>query len=76
VTAPDPAQRLAEALRAQAALPPPGHRPGPARPGAGGALLRRQIGWALAVALLAGIVLGAVIGLVSLLFPGVLPAVG
>jgi hypothetical protein len=74
VTAPDPGQRLAEALRAQASLPPAARRPGPDP--AATSLLKRQIGWALAVALLAGVVLGAALGLVSLLFPGVLPSVG
>jgi hypothetical protein len=77
----DPGRRLAEALHAQAvssAATPAGpaapRRPAP-EPGIGPAL-RRQIVWALVIALLAGLVLGAGIGLVSLLFPGVLPTVG
>ncbi|MCE0767280.1 hypothetical protein LWC35_30900 [Pseudonocardia kujensis] len=79
----DPGRRLAEALHAQAvssAAAPGVHPAAPAarrspqpRPDAA---LRRQIVWALVIALLAGLVLGAGIGLVSLLFPGVLPTVG
>ena len=87
----EPAQRLAEALHAQASTraaaagPSPWQRsaargpapqvPGPAAPGPE-QVLRRQIAWALALALLAGLVLGCGIALVSLLFPGVLPTVG
>ncbi|GAA4698027.1 hypothetical protein GCM10023215_40510 [Pseudonocardia yuanmonensis] len=77
----DPGRRLAEALHAQAissGSAPAGYaatrRPAP-EPGPDAAL-RRQIVWALVIALLAGLVLGAGIGLVSLLFPGVLPTVG
>jgi hypothetical protein len=76
----DPGRRLAEALHAQAvssAVPAgyaaPRRRSPEPRPAAA---LRRQIVWALVIALLAGLVLGAGIGLVSLLFPGVLPTVG
>ncbi|MFR9803846.1 hypothetical protein ACL02T_16320 [Pseudonocardia sp. RS010] len=77
----DPGRRLAEALHAQAvsaASTPTGHAaPRPRSPVPGlDAALRRQIVWALVLALLAGLVLGAGIGLVSLLFPGVLPTVG
>jgi hypothetical protein len=76
----DPGRRLAEALHAQAVS----SGAGPAGQGAArrspeppvDATLRRQIVWALVIALLAGLVLGAGIGLVSLLFPGVLPTVG
>lgn len=76
----DPGRRLAEALHARAvssASAPAGYVTprGSSRPRVNGAL-RRQIGWALLVALLAGVALGAGIGLVSLLFPAALPAVG
>ncbi|WP_344427851.1 hypothetical protein [Pseudonocardia ailaonensis] len=73
----EPAQRLAEALHAQASTHSSAGvpRPRPPAPGQDPAL-RRQIAWALAIALLAGLVLGCAIALVSLLFPGVLPTVG
>ncbi|WP_433504916.1 hypothetical protein ACQP04_36170 [Pseudonocardia halophobica] len=80
----DPGRRLAEALHAQAvssASAPAGHplahtAPRRSPEPRADAALRRQIMWALVIALLAGLVLGAGIGLVSLLFPGVLPTVG
>jgi hypothetical protein len=79
----DPGRRLAEALHAQAVSSASAPAGRPAAPTArrspqprSDAALRRQIVWALVIALLAGLVLGAGIGLVSLLFPGVLPTVG
>lgn len=75
-------RRVAEALRARAAgapgMPsPPMAGPGPSRP------LPRQaprsgtsVGTALLIALLGGAVLGSALALLSLLAPGVLPALG
>jgi hypothetical protein len=68
-------RRLAEALRLQAAgaaspIPPPG----PSH-----AARRREVPpllWALAVALLAGALLGTGLALLSMLAPGLLPALG
>lgn len=78
-----PEDQLAQALRAQAstrgreaalaAQAQAGPRPPHGDPRAA---LRRQIALALAVALLAGVLLGVGIALVSLLAPGVLPTVG
>ncbi|MCF7552106.1 MULTISPECIES: hypothetical protein [Pseudonocardia] len=69
-----PEDRVAEALRAQARVSATGLPPRPH--GDPRAALRRQITLALAVALLAGVLLGVGIALVSLLAPGVLPTVG
>jgi len=79
-----PEDQLAQALRAQAstrgreaALAAQAAQAGPRPPhGDPRAALRRQIALALAVALLAGVLLGVGIALVSLLAPGVLPTVG
>ncbi|GAA4541284.1 hypothetical protein [Pseudonocardia xishanensis] len=74
-----PEDQLAQALRAQASARgrEAALHPAP-RPPLGGprAALQRQIALALAVALLAGVLLGVGIALVSLLAPGVLPTVG
>ncbi|GAA3248701.1 hypothetical protein GCM10017691_59150 [Pseudonocardia petroleophila] len=69
----DPERRLAEALRAQARgggrpMAPPRGEPEPA-PG-------MSVRTALLLALLGGVVLGTVLALLSLLAPGVLPALG
>jgi len=82
-----PEDQLAQALRAQAstrgreaalaAQAAQAAQAGPRPPhGDPRAALRRQIALALAVALLAGVLLGVGIALVSLLAPGVLPTVG
>lgn len=71
VTSADPERRLAEALRAQAAGAP--GRPEPARRGADP---RAQVRWALLIGLLGGAVLGTAIALLSVLVPGLLPAIG
>ncbi|MDN5748384.1 MAG: hypothetical protein L0H64_07745 [Pseudonocardia sp.] len=69
----DPERRLAEALRAQARgggrpVMPPRREPDPA-PG-------MPVRTALLLALLGGGVLGMALGLLSLLAPGLLPALG
>lgn len=68
----DPERRLAEALRAQATGAPgrqePARRTG-SDPGG-------QVRWALLIALLGGAVLGTAIALLSVLVPGLLPAIG
>ena len=70
-----PEEKLAQALRAQARVS--GYDSAPRPPhGDPRAALRRQITIALVVALLAGVLLGVGIALVSLLAPGVLPTVG
>ena len=76
-----PEDQLAQALRAQASTrgreAALAAQAGPRPPhGDPRAALRRQIALALAVALLAGVLLGVGIALVSLLAPGVLPTVG
>jgi hypothetical protein len=71
-------ERLAEALRAQASTrgaPGPGFGTPPSFRDPRAAL-RRQITIALTVALLAGVLLGVGIALVSLLAPGALPTMG
>lgn len=61
---PEPEQRLADALEAQAFLPPPRRRvPAPRPP---------RVGPALLAALLVGVLLGVLLALVSLFAPGVL----
>jgi hypothetical protein len=72
VTSVDPERRLAEALRAQATGGP--GRPEPARRAAPDG--RGQVRWALLIALLGGAVLGTAIALLSVLVPGLLPAIG
>ncbi|MBW0093915.1 hypothetical protein I4I73_04430 [Pseudonocardia sp. KRD-184] len=69
----DPERRLAEALRAQARgggrpMMPPRGEPEPA-PG-------MSVRTALLLALLGGAILGTVLALLSLLTPGLLPALG
>lgn len=69
----DPERRLAEALRAQARgggrpMMPPRAEPEPA-PG-------MSVRTALLLALLGGAILGTVLALLSLLTPGLLPALG
>ncbi len=56
-------------------VPPPAPRPMPP-PAAPAGSDRRQIVWALVVTLLIGAILGAGIGLVSILLPGALPTLG
>jgi hypothetical protein len=76
VSSANPERRVAEALRARAAGSgqgwsgqPVGRTPRP------GALDQPRIGTALLLALLAGAVLGMGLALLSVLVPGVLPAV-
>ncbi|MET0190739.1 MAG: hypothetical protein ABW212_17190 [Pseudonocardia sediminis] len=59
-------------------LPPPAPRPMPPQAPAPAPARsdRRQILWALVVTLLIGAILGGGIGLVSVLLPGALPALG
>lgn len=72
MTSADPERRLAEALRARASGAP--GRPEPSRRGSSD--VRAQVRWALLIALLGGAVLGAAIALLSVLVPGLLPAIG
>jgi hypothetical protein len=63
-------------------MPPPAPRPSQTAPPAPQAVApqagsnRRQIVWALVVTLLVGAILGGGLALLSVLLPGVLPAIG
>ncbi len=71
---PDPQRMIAAALRAQASV---AGRPAPsAEPAEPAAPRRVALGWALLLALLIGVALGAGLALLSLLAPGVLPPIG
>jgi len=70
----DPGQRLAEALRAQAAGSASRSHPLPVPSRA--SRWGRQAGWSLLIALLVGGVLGTALALLSLLVPGLLPELG
>ena len=72
----NPERRVAEALRVRAAAGGPGWSGRPVgRTPRPGALDQPRIGTALLLALLAGAVLGMGLALLSVLAPGVLPAV-
>ena len=75
-TSDEPERRVAEALRAHASG---AGRAGLARPALPALPVTRSatgVGTALLLALLGGAVLGVALGLISLLFPGVLPPLG